>query len=566
MTAASLSSPDKRELLSLLEERQRRQANRDARKSFGAFCCTIDLPGVPLAHEPDTGLRKERPDGTWDDDGDTVGDLPFGPVETPMAAHHLKLVELCERIERGEVRRAMVFMPPGSAKSTYASVAFPAWFMGKRSRRNVGVATYATGLARKVGRRIRSIVRQPKYAEVFNTNLSRDQGAVNEWALENGSEFMGEGILAGWTGNRLDGLVIDDPVKNRQEADSPVIQAKVRSEYDDSLKSRLKPGGWVLIIQTRWNENDLSGQLLPETWNGESGPILCRDGLIWEVLCIPAEAEENDPLGRQPGEMLWPEWFGKDPDFWTAARRIPRTWSALYQQRPSALEGSYFMRAWFNGGDIDGRTYERRRYRPGDLPRDLRRYITSDHAPTDGADSDPNVGRVWGIDANKNLWLIADGFNAVQKMDKTAESIIGLIQRHKPFAWFPEGDNNYKAAEPFILDRMRAAEVRTRVEPISPHGADKPTKAQSFQGMCAMQMVWVPEGPVGDRIIEEYARFPAGAHDEEVDCGAIMGLAIAMAHPAIVTPDPEKKEPPKGPLDMTFDELMARQRPAVDRV
>lgn len=508
----------------------------DARESLHDFCGLIDLPGVPIGEETDD-----------------AEDLVFRPIETPQAAHHKKLLDLCERIAFGTVRRAMVFMPPGSAKSLYASVAFPAWMMGGHGNRNIGVATYATGLARKVGRRIRSIVRQPAYHEIFGTSLKHDQGAVNEWALENGSEFMGEGILAGWTGNRLDGLVIDDPVKNREEADSPVMQAKVRSEYDDSLKSRLKPNGWVLIIQTRWNENDLSGQILPEGWNGESGPILCRDGLVWEVLCIPAEAEENDPLGRKPGEMLWPEWFGRDPDFWTAARRIPRTWSALYQQRPSAQDGSFFQRSWF------------RRYRPGSEPTNLRKYLTSDHAPTDGEDSDPSGCRVWGLDPLKNLYML-DGFCHRKNMSETADRIIALVKKHQPFAWFPEDDNNWKTAEPFILLRMKQEQVFTRIAPMSPHGQDKAAKAQSFQGMAAMGSVFVPEGPEGDAMIDQLVKFPAGAHDEEVDMAAIMGRAIAMAHPAIVPAAEEPKGPPKGINELTWDELMAMQTPQRERV
>lgn len=508
----------------------------DARDSLHDFCGMVELPGVPVGEEVDEAV-----------------DQRFLPIETPQAAHHKKLLDLCQRIEAGEVRRAMVFMPPGSAKSLYASVAFPAWVMGKRRRYNVGVATYGTDLARKVGRRIRSIVRQKTYQEIFGTTLAADQASANEWALDNGNEFMGQGILAGWTGNRLDGLVIDDPVKNREEADSPVMQVKVRSEYDDSLKSRLKPNGWVLLIQTRWNENDLSGGLLPEGWNGESGPILCRDGLVWEVLCIPAEAEDNDPLGRKPGEMLWPEWFGRDPDFWTAARRNLRTWSALYQQRPAPAEGTFFQREWF------------RRYRPGSEPTHLKRYITSDHAPSDGADSDPSGARVWGLDPKNDIYLL-DGFLHREKMDKTADRIIGLIKKHEPFAWFPEDDNNWKAAEPFILLRMRQEGAFTRLAPMSPHGQDKAAKAQSFQGMAAMGCVFVPEGPEGDAIIEEYVKFPAGAHDEEVDMAAIMGRAIAMTHPAIVPPEEEKKPPARGIENITWDELMAAQTPRRDRV
>lgn len=545
----------------------------DARESFGHFCGLIELPGVPAAPEPETRSRKLLPDGSWvedDDDDGSVVDLPFRPIETPQAAHHKVLIDLCERLERGEIRRAMVFMPPGSAKSLYASVAFPAWFLGRKKGRQVGVATYATGLARKVGRRIRSITRQGTYEEIFGTTMSRDQGAVNEWALDNGSEFMGEGILSGWTGNRLDGLVVDDPVKNREEADSEVMQAKVRGEFDDSLKSRLKPNGWILIIQTRWNENDLSGGLLPEKWDGESGPILCRDGLVWEVLCIPAEANDNDPLGRKPGEMLWPEWFGRDPDFWTSARRNLRTWSALYQQKPSPAEGTFFQRAWF------------RRYRLGSEPTNMRKYLTSDHAPTDSDTSDPSGCRVWGVPSNGDLYML-DGFNHRATMDVTADRVVGnlvtgpkrdpapipqegLIRRHEPFAWFPEDDNNWKSAQPFILRQMKAESVRTRIEPMSPHGQDKAAKAQSFQGIAAMGQVWIPEGPEGDEIIEQYVKFPAGKHDEEVDMAAIMGRAIAMAHPAIVPPEEKPPSEPRGINEMTWNQLMAQQVPSSDRV
>jgi hypothetical protein len=542
----------------------------DARNGLHAFCGLVELPGVVVGYEPPTRERKRLADGSWvddDEDDGRVGDLPFRPIETPQAAHHRALLDLCERLERGETRRAMVFMPPGSAKSTYASVAFPAWFLGRKRGRSIGVATYATGLARKVGRRIRAIVRQPAYREIMGTGLSRDQGAVNEWALDNSSDFMGEGILAGWTGNRLDGLVIDDPVKNREEADSEVMQAKVRSEYDDSLKSRLKPGGFTLIIQTRWNENDLSGGLLPEDWDGESGPVLCRDGLVWDVLCIPAEAEDNDPLGRKPGEMLWPEWFGQDPDFWTAARRIPRTWSALYQQRPAAQDGTFFRREWF------------RRYRPGSEPAHLRKYLTSDHAPTDGEDSDPSGCRVWGVAPGNDLYLLG-GFLHRANMSITADRIVGnakalerepdperigyqgLVRQYEPFAWFPEDDNNWKSAAPFIVLRMRQEGVRTRLEPMSPHGQDKAAKAQSFQGLAAAGQVFVPEGPEGDAIIEQYVKFPAGRHDEEVDMAAIMGRAIAMAHPAIVPPaEPPPLAAPKPLAEMTYDEVMAGYEP-----
>lgn len=518
----------------------------DARESLLDFCGLIEIPGAPI-----------------DEDADQDG-LLFRSIEQPQASHHRLLIEKLEAVERGDIKRFMVFMPPGSAKSTYASVVFPVWFMGRRRRRNVIVATYATDLARKIGRRARSILKQPIYREIFDTGLSAESSAADEWALENENEFMGGGILSGITGNRADLIVIDDPIKGRQEADSETIRERTKAEYEDSIKTRLKPGGRIVLIQTRWHEDDLAGSLLPPDYAGQSGPVVCRDGQVWEVLRIPAEADrDDDPLGRKRGEMLWTEWF--TDEHWRSFRSVARTWSALFQQSPTPGEGTYFLKAWFDGGSADGRTYERRRYKPGGQPKHLRKYITSDHAPTDGEDSDPNVARVWGLDANNELWLL-DGFNAVQKMDRTAEAIISLIKAHEPFAWFPEGDNNYKAAEPFIIQQMKAKGARTRIEPISPHGADKAAKAQSFQGLCALQMVWIPEGPIGDAIIEEYVKFPAGTHDEEVDCGAIMGRAIAMAHPAIVPPEDKPTGPLKGPTNMTFEELLAAQQPRDERV
>lgn len=514
----------------------------EARDSLHAFCGLIEIPGAPVGEEPDD-----------------AADALFERIETPQAAHHKLLIDKLEAVERGEIRRLMVFMPPGSAKSTYASVIFPAWFMGRKRRRNVIVATYASDLARKIGRRMRSIVRQKAFKDIFGTTLSQESSAADEWALTNGNEFMGGGILSGITGNRADGLVIDDPVKGRRDADSETVQKSTKAEYDDSLITRLKPHGWIVLIQTRWNENDLAGSILPEKWDGESGPILCRDGQIWEVLCIPAEATENDPLGRQPGEMLWPEWFGRDPDFWTAQRNNIRTWSALYQQRPTAGDGTFFKRAWF------------KRFRMGEEPVNLRRYLTTDHAPTDSDSSDPSCGRIWGVDQPGDLWLL-DGFSHRETMDITADKIVGnlkdtrraedrplmegLIRKHQPFAWFPEDDNNWKSAAPFIVKRMDEEGVRTRIEPMSPQGADKAAKAQSFQGMASMGRVWIPLGPEGDEVIEQYVKFPAGAHDEEVDVAGIMGRALAMAHPAIVREE-KKPDPVRGVAEMTFDEILA---------
>ncbi|NBB17718.1 hypothetical protein GVN21_20345, partial [Caulobacter sp. SLTY] len=189
-------------------------------------------------------------------------------------------------------------------------------------------------------------------------------------------------MLAGITGNRADLIVVDDPVKGRAEADSPLIRRRTREEFDDTVRTRLKAGGRIVLIQTRWHEDDLAGSLLPEGYDGRSGPVLCRDGEVWEVVCIPAMAERgDDPLGRMPGDWLWPEYWSEA--HWRPYRLNPRTWNALYQQRPTAAEGSYFERGCF------------RRFGERELPEALRYYGTSDYAVTDGG-GDYTRLVVWG--------------------------------------------------------------------------------------------------------------------------------------------------------------------------
>ena len=285
----------------------RRRARRDILDYAGA----IDIPGRPVSADPDTEF--------------------FRPVETTMALHHRLILRKIDEISRTPHGRLMIFAPPGSAKSSYASVVFPSAYLGREPDRRLILASYGDDLARKMGRRVRSIARQPRYRAIWGCGLSASSSAAHEFALENGSEFMAAGILSGITGNRAHGLIIDDPTKGRQEAESEATRKRTWEAYQDDLLTRLVPGGWVVIIQTRWHQEDLAGRILPEDWDGQSGPIKCRDGNVWEVLCLQAKAERaDDPLGRKVGEYLWPEWF--DRQHWAQFEAVPRTWSALYQK------------------------------------------------------------------------------------------------------------------------------------------------------------------------------------------------------------------------------------------
>lgn len=488
----------------------------DAKDSLLDFCGLIEIPGAPVDEDPDS-------------------DVAFKPIRQPPAKHHRLLIDKLEAVERGEIKRLMVFMPPGSAKSTYASVVFPPWFMGRKKRRNVIVATYASDLARKIGRRARSIIKQPVYREIFGTGLSPDSSAADEWSLENENEFMGGGILSGITGNRADGIIIDDPIKGRQDADSEVIRERTLTEYQDSIKTRLKPGGWIVLIQTRWHEDDLAGSILPEKYDGESGFIQCRDGERWYVISLPAEATHaDDPLGRKRGEFLWPEWF--TAEHWAAFRANPRTWSALYQQRPQPDEGTYFKREWF------------KRYKTA--PKELHYYGTSDYAVTeDGGDF--TVHRVWGVDPNGDIYLMPGGFRGQTASDVWIDRKLDLVKRYKPFAWFGEAGVIQKAIEPALTRRSRERQIYCRFEWL-PSIADKPTRARGFQARASMGTVWFPEGQEGDDILDEYLRFPAGKNDDDVDNGSLIGRALDEAHPAIAAQ--EHKPKPKDRWDSDTEE------------
>jgi len=204
------------------------------------------------------------------------------------AAHHRLLIAELEKVASGETPRLAVFMPPGSAKSTYASVLFPAWLLAK-SNWNILAASHTTELAEKWGRRIRNLIAE--HSVTLGISLAADSQAAGRWALEGGAEYYAAGVGTGIAGFRARVGLIDDPIRSRQDADSELIRDRVWDWYINDFKTRLVPRAAEILIQTRWQEDDLAGRAL----NHEE----------WKVICLPALAEANDPLGRQLNEPLW---------------------------------------------------------------------------------------------------------------------------------------------------------------------------------------------------------------------------------------------------------------------
>ena len=437
----------------------------------------------------------------------------------------------------------MGLFPPGSGKSVYTSVVFPTHYLGRFPRKSIIVASYGSDLPRKFGRRARSIVTQPVYRRIFDTALSEDSAAVDEWALSNGSEWMAKGILTGITGNRVDGIIWDDLIKGREQADSKVTRDKTWDAYMDDLQTRRKPHTFEIGINTRWHEDDPAGRILPPDYDGKSGFIKCQDGNEWYVVCLPAECERNDdPLGRKIGDILWPEWFTKE--HFAPFKRNARSWSALFQQRPAPDSGDFFQADWlrpYSRTDKAGELIDP----PGPLTqphRDtMRIYGASDYAVTEG-NGDFTVHVVVGIDPQNRIFLL-DMYRAQASSDKWVETFCDLVAKWKPLGWAEESGQIKSGVGPFLVKRLRERNLWLMRQQF-PTRVDKEIRAQSIRGRMAMDGLYVPtNAPWYSALRHELLSFPAGKNDDCVDALGLVGQVLDKMISG--TPLPANKEKPK---------------------
>lgn len=412
------------------------------------------------------------------------------------AKHHQLLIEHLEAVERGEIERLMVCMPPGSAKSTYTSVEFPAWFLGRNSKHSVIAASHTQELAERFGRRVRNIVAAPEFERVFGLGVAEDSSSAGRWDTTRGGEYFAAGVGGSITGRRADLAIIDDPVKSREDADSERSRLKAWEWYTNDLLTRLKPGARQIVVMTRWHEDDLGGRILE------------RERARWRVLELPMEAMPGDPLGRQVGERLWPEWF--TDDMLAVAKQDVRAWNALYQQQPTAETGDYFKSEWI-------RDYE-------SVPPLLHIYGASDYAVTDNGGDYTEHG-VFGLDPMGNIYVL-DWWRGQETPDIWIERLCDLILKHRPHGWFGEAGVIRRSVEPFMVRRMNERQAFCNMEWIASI-ADKPTRARNIQALASMGKLWFPkQAPWRSDVIGQMLRFPAGKHDDAVDVLGLIGRAL----------------------------------------
>ncbi len=379
------------------------------------------------------------------------------------AAHHRLLIRELQAVADGVHDRLAVFMPPGSAKSTYASDLFPAWFLAQGRDRRIIATSNTADLAGTFSRRVRGRIRA--HGPTLGYRLERE--AEDLWTTSNGGEYRAAGIGGVITGLRADLALVDDPVKSREEADSAARRNRVWEWFQDDLRTRLRPGAAIVVVQTRWHEDDLSGRLLEAQ----------REQ--WRVVSLPAEAELDDPLGRAPGEMLWADdAYGYAASLArTKAEASTRSWSALYQQRPVPDTGDYFNAAWLHPADsLPDRATHAGLWRLGLRGDGERRRLHRARGARDGPG-----GRLWLLD----LW------RGQAASDTWIEAFCDLVRQWRPIGWAEEGGQIKAGLGPFLDRRMRERQAYVARHSFPTRG-DKAVRAQSIRGRMALDGLHLP--------------------------------------------------------------------------
>ena len=434
----------------------------------------------------------------------------FNPDYLPGWVHKdicLRLEKFSQDVNDRKSPRLMLFMPPRHGKSTLASVAFPAWHLGKNPEHEFISCSYSGSLAMNFSRKVRHQLREPNFKNVFSgVSLDPSSQSVESWNTTKGGGYVAAGVGGGITGKGAHVLVIDDPVKNREDAESEYNRDAVWDWYTSTAYTRLAPGGGVLVILTRWHDDDLAGRLLQAAAGGADQ---------WEVVKYPALAEQDETF-RDKGEALHPERYSQEALTQIQKAVGPRDWSALYQQNPVSDEGEYFNREmirYYDDMDID---FDRLRY-----------YCAWDLAIGQRERNDYSVGLVVGVDEYDNLFVVDcvrgkyDGFELVER-------ILDLYQEWQPHVVGIEKGHIEMALGPFLQKRVRERGLNEAYfKDLKVGRRDKEARARAIQGRMQQGMVYFPKDPIWvGPLIAELLRFPNGVHDDQVDALAWIGLMM----------------------------------------
>lgn len=388
--------------------------------------------------------------------------------------------------------------PPQHGKSMTVTESLPSWYLGKNPFNSVIIASYNKDFADKFCRRNKEKIRAVG-ADLFNISIG-DINRADEFELDNGrGHLLSRGVMSGITGNPANLILIDDPVKNMQEADSPTYRANLWEEWQATLKSRLAAKSKVILIMTPWHEDDLASRVL----SSEENVTLIR---------LPVEAEENDPLGRRPGEALCPE-LGKD-DKWLADFKKSyvsdpkgglRAWTALYKCSPRVESGNLVHRDWWKFYDVES----------DNLPYGTE-LISVDAAFKSAEVNDYVSIQVWG--KRKNDYYLRYCLNKHLDFPETVEAI-RTIKRLFP-----------RSKQILIEDKANGSAIVATLQhdpdmfviPINPQGG-KVARVNAVSAAIESGHVFLPmpyQAPWVEPFIDQFTAFPNAAHDDMVDAAS----------------------------------------------
>lgn len=436
------------------------------------------------------------------------------------APHHRLICRKLEAVERGEITRLIIEVPPRHGKSMLASENFPAWYLGRNPDHYVIAATYAQDLADDFGRKVRNQIQDASFGLIFpGVGLRTDSQSSKRFAVTSAQDtfttnrdgaYYAVGVGGPLTGRGAHLLLIDDPVKNREEAESEIIRKKTKEWYTSTAYTRLMPGGRIVIIQTRWHEDDLAGWLEREHAHEN-----------WDIVKLPAI--------NTKGEPLWPEQYDTQALAKIKQAIGPRDWSALYQQEPSPETGDYFKREWLHTVD--------------ELPprRNMRIYGGSDYAVTsEGGDYTVHV--VVGIDPDDRMYLL-DLWRQQASSDIWIEAFCDLVKQWQPIGWAEETGQIKSGVGPFLVKRMIQRQALVYREAFPTRG-DKAIRAQSIRGRIALNGLYMERNaPFVTDLISEMMSFPVGVHDDQVDALGLVGQLLDKMMAGTKDKVVEKKEP-----------------------
>jgi len=417
-------------------------------------------------------------------------------------ARHLEfLSEALEKVESGEIKKLMIFIPPRHGKSELTSCHFPAWFLGRNPDKRIIHASYSDSVSNEWSRKTREIVESDLFYALFGIRTDKESRAVDLWNIAgHRGGLLSLGVGGSATGHGADLFIIDDPIKNHMEAESETYRERLLNWYRSVARTRLEPNGAIIIMMARWHQKDLAGSLLAEE----------KD---WTVINIPALAEENDPLGRKLGEAIWPERFSVNAFIDIARDLGSRFWNALYRGNPVDPEGAIIKRTWIQ-------TYEF-------LPPKTKRYAGIDTATSKKTAAD-DMSMV-------EVCKDSDGFIYVDDVFSDKVSVTG-------FAKFVSTTHKERKFKRINLESNNAGEaVKQRVDEVGREDktyppvfsvvadTDKVVRVMEYQHLIENGTIKFKSGnPRVARLIEHLANFDGrdGADDDDVDA---LGHAIKAA-------------------------------------